>query len=277
MIETAGTKLRRARTQRQLSLADAARATKIRASQLADLEGDEYSNFANLAYARGFLVVYGKYLNLDVRPYMEAFADANTFGLDDYQYLSETPLGEYRAPTRPWRKRRKGNVRQLLGLAASVVVLAVAVFSFYLYVNYKRLGGNLGTLAERQNGQVQSEVRPGESTAGEASKPALVPVSSTPGPSASVPPSNPEIAPTNDDNRAVAVSLAVERHGNSPAALLTQLTMPAVKSPGEANTPLSSSAPGSGAALLVHVPDKNVDPYRVAAPKPQKVSNNALE
>ena len=278
MLETAGTKLRRARTQRQLSLADAARATKIRASQLADLESDDYSNFANLAYARGFLVSYGKYLHLDVRPYMDAFADASTFGLDDYQYLSETPLGEYRAPTRPWRRRRQGNVRQLLGLAAGVAVLAVAVFSFYLYVNYKRLGGNLGTLAERQNGQVQGEATSGERTVGEASKPVVVPVSSTPGPSASAPPSNPEIVPTNDDNRAIAAALAVARHNNSPAALLTQLTMPAVKSPGEANTPLSSPAPNADASLLVHVPpDKSKDPWRAAAPKPQKVSNNALE
>ena len=56
MVETAGTKLRRARTMRHLSIEDAARATKIRPQQIADLERDDYSNFANLAYARGFLV-----------------------------------------------------------------------------------------------------------------------------------------------------------------------------------------------------------------------------
>ncbi len=281
MVETAGTKLRRARTQRQLSLADAARATKIRASQLADLENDDYSNFANLAYARGFLVSYGKYLHLDVRPYMEAFADASTFGLDDYQYLSAVPVGEYRAPTRQWRKRRKGGMRQFLTLAAGVAALTVAVFSFYLYVNYKRLGGNLGTLAEHQAAQAQGEGRKGETASDESMKPALLPVASTPGPAGATPPAAqspaPEIVPTNDDNRAAAAALAVLGHNNSPAALLTQLTMPAVKSPGEGNTPLASPVLGGDASLLVHVPDKNVDPYRAAAPKPQKVSNNALE
>lgn len=281
MLETAGTKLRRARTQRHLSLADAARATKIRASQLADLESDDYSNFANLAYARGFLVGYGKYLHLDVRPYMEAFADASTFGLDDYQYLSAVPVGEYRAPARQWRKRRKGNVRQLLGLAAAVVVLAVAVFSFYLYINYKRLGGNLGTLAEHQAAQGQAEGRNEQATAGEGAQPALLPVSSTPGPSASVPPagkpSTPEIVPTNDDNRAAAAALALAGNNNSPAALLTRLTMPAVKAPGEVSMPQASPSLGGEASLLVHVPDKGADPYRAIAPKPQKVSNNALE
>ena len=273
MVETAGTKLRRARVQRHLSLEDAARATKIRATQLADLESDDYSNFANLAYARGFLVSYGKYLHLDVRPYMEAFADANTFGLDDYQYLSAEPLGEYRAPTRPWRRRRQGNVRQLLMLAAGVAVLALAVFSFFLYVNYQRLGGNLGTLAERQADQAQGA----GNASGDAAKPAMAPVSSAPLPTASAAPAFPEIAPSNDDNRAAAAALAVAGHDNSPTALLTQLAMPAVKAPGDANTPLTSPAPGGEASLLVHAPDKGADPFRAAAPKPQKVSNNALE
>ena len=278
MVETAGTKLRRARTQRHLSLEDVARATKIRATQLADLENDDYSNFANLAYARGFLVSYGKYLHLDVRPYLDAFADASTFGLDDYQYLSAEPLGEYRAPTRVWRKRKpQGSWRQLLALAAGFVALTVAVFSFYLYVNYQRLGGNLGTLAERQAAQAQGERRNGEAAAGDSVEPTLVPVSATPEPSASAPATAPEIVPTNDENRAAAAALAVAGHDNSPAALLSQLTMPAVKSPGDANTPLASPAPGSDASLLVHAPDKGNDPYRAEAPKPQKVSNNALE
>ena len=287
MVETAGTKLRRARTQRQLSLADAARATKIRASQLADLESDDYSNFANLAYARGFLVSYGKYLHLDVRPYMDAFADASTFGLDDYQYLNETPVGVYRAPTRQWRKRRQGNLRQFVGLAAAFVVLAVGVFSFYLYVNYQRLGGNLGSLAERQAAQALGERSNGEDTAasasganGDVSRPVMVPVSSTPAPSETAPPTGrpftPEIVPTNDDNRTAAATLAVSGHDNSPSALLTQLTMPALKSPGDANTPLSSPMPANDGSLLVRSPDKNADSYR-NAPKPQKVSNNALE
>ncbi len=212
---------------------------------------------------------------------MEAFADASTFGLDDYQYLSEVPVGEYRAPTRQWRKRRKGSVRQFVMMAAGIAALTVAVFSFYLYVNYKRLGGNLGTLAERQAAQAQGEGRKAETASDGSLKPALVPVASTPGPAEVVPPAvqspAPEIVPTNDDNRAAAAALAVSGHNNSPAALLTQLTMPAVKSPGVGNTSLASPAPGNDASLLVHVPDKNVDPFRAAVPKPQKVSNNALE
>ncbi len=283
MVETAGTKLRRARTQRHLSLADAARATKIRASQLTDLENDDYSNFANLAYARGFLVSYGKYLQLDVRPYMDAFADASTFGLDDYQYLRDVPIAEYRARTRPWRKKRRSSWKQVAALVASFVVLAVGVFSFYLYVNFKRLGGDLGTLVERQSAPSASESTAANGSApsapGDASKPAMVPVSSTPVPSASAPPATaptaPAVAPNPEENRTAAAALALAGQNNSPAALLTSLAMPAVKPPGEANAPSASPTPGKDGSLFVHTADKSVDAYRVEAAKPQKVSNDS--
>ena len=147
MVETAGTKLRRARHLRQLTLEDVARATKIRARQVADLERDEYSNFANLAYARGFLVVYAKFLHVDVRMYLEAFADASTFGLDDYQYLSEVPVGVYRAPARRVRRRQRRGRLMAAGLAAGLLATTVTVWFFV--VSYKRLG-NLEQLAARQ-------------------------------------------------------------------------------------------------------------------------------
>ena len=276
MVETAGTKLRRARTQRHLSLADAARATKIRPKQLADLENDDYSNFANLAYARGFLVSYGKYLQLDVRPFMDAFADASTFGLDDYQYLSDVPVAEYRAPTRPWRKRRQGSVRQVLALAVGFAALVVAVFSFYLYVNYKRLG-NLGTLVERR-----ATPGPGETAAaaplsatGEPSNPEVLAVAATPAPAAPASPvsapSAPEIVPNADENRTAAAALALAGQNNSPTALLAPLTMPAVKPLGNANAPLGSPTPGSDGSLFVH----SADAFRAEESKPQKVSNDS--
>ena len=265
MVETAGTKLRRARTQRHLSLEDAARATKIQLARLRDLENDDYSNFANLAYARGFLVAYGKYLHLDTRPYMDAFADASTFGLEDYQYWSDRPVAEYRAPQRAWRKRRRtASVRQVVALVASFVVLAAAVFGFYVYVNYKRLG-NLGTLVERQS---PSPAAP--AAAADAPKPAALPVASTPAPSASIAPV--EVTPNPEETRAAAASaLASDQNEVSPTALLTQLSLPAVKAPGDPNSPLASPVPGA----LARPKDKSVLPaLPVDGSKPQTVSND---
>ena len=149
-------------------------------------------------------------------------------------------------------------------------MLAVAVFCFYLYINFKRLGGNLGSLAERQAAQTQGENPRSEAALDEASKP-TPPASALPSPAPAAAPVAPEIVPTNDGNRAAASALALASQNNSPTALLTPLAMPAVKSPGGANTPLAVPTPGNDASLLVHVPDKG------AGSKPQKVSNNALE
>ena len=280
MVETAGTKLRRARTQRQLSLADAARATKIRIGQLSDLENDDYSNFANLAYARGFLVSYGKYLHLDVSPYMDAFADANTFGLDDYQYLSDVPVAEYRARTRPWRKRRQnsgGRWRRWRRVSSrwrsGCFLLPVRELQASGQPRHVGRAPDLARLGE-------TAAANGSSTSGESAKPAMIPVSSTPGPSASTPPVTapavPDIVPNNDENRTAAAALALAGQNNSPTALLTPLTMPAVKPPGsDANSPLASPTPGKDGALLVHMADPNAEAFRADASKPQKVSNDS--
>lgn len=159
MVETVGTQLRRARTAREISLEDAARATKIRSARLADLEADVYTNFPNLAYARGFLTSYGKYLAVDVRPYLDAFEDTSTFGVDDYQYLSEKPVGVYRAPRRVWRQRAPR--RRLVALGSTLGLLLVTMFGWFLYVNYLRLG-DLSKLAEHQDvrGRQPAELNP---------------------------------------------------------------------------------------------------------------------
>lgn len=151
MLETVGTQLRRARTSREISLEDAARATKIRSARLADLEADVYTNFANLAYARGFLTSYGKYLAVDVRPFLDAFENTSTFGVDDYQYLSEKPVGVYRAPRRVWRQRAPR--KRLIAMGSTLGLLTVMAFGWFLYINYLRLG-DLNKLAEHQDGRV---------------------------------------------------------------------------------------------------------------------------
>lgn len=152
MLETVGTQLRRARTSREISLEDAARATKIRAARLADLEADVYTNFANLAYARGFLTSYGKYLAVDVRPFLDAFENTSTFGVDDYQYLSEKPVGVYRAPRRVWRQRAPR--KRLVAMGSTLGLLTVTAFGWFLYINYLRLG-DLNRLAEHQDGRAR--------------------------------------------------------------------------------------------------------------------------
>lgn len=150
MVDTAGNKLRRAREQKHLSLADAARATKIRVQQLADLEADEYSNFANLAYARSYVANYSKFLQVDLRNYLEGFSDPGSFGLEDYQYLSAKPVGVYRIPYRQSNRRvRRPQRRQLIGAAVVLAALAAVLVGWILLVNIQRLG-DLDQLSARQ-------------------------------------------------------------------------------------------------------------------------------
>lgn len=270
MVDTAGTKLRRARKLRQISLEDASRATKIRVKQLEELESDDYSNFANLAYAKGFLVSYGKYLHVDVRPYLDAFADASTFGLDDYQYLSATPVGIYRAPQRQ-QARRQPQRHQFVYTALALGVLAIMGFCWFLVLSYQRLG-DLDKLAARQEAREHPNAHAATDAADQppaavvpAQAPAvIVPVSQP----VSAPVDNatpmPSVAPMDETVRTTAAALAAADPSLLPIANPLLPTMP-----GESRSVRDTLPPV--AALTAGHP---ADAVHRDVPQPQKVVNN---
>ena len=90
-IEGLGKKFQEARRARDLTLDEAARMTKIRPSRLAEIEADDFSQFPSLAYAKGFLLIYGKFLDVDVTPYLDAFEDSERVTVDGYSYLQDNP------------------------------------------------------------------------------------------------------------------------------------------------------------------------------------------
>src|SRR5216117_4087574 len=94
-IEGLGKKFQEARQARNLTLDEAARMTKIRPTRLAEIEADDFSQFPSLAYAKGFLLIYGKFLDVDVTPYLDAFEDSERVTVDGYSYLQENQ------PTKP--------------------------------------------------------------------------------------------------------------------------------------------------------------------------------
>jgi cytoskeletal protein RodZ len=131
-IEGLGRKFQEARKARNLSLEEAARLTRIRQSRLAEIESDDFSNFPSLAYAKGFLQIYGKFLDVDVSPYLDAFETSSHITVDGYSYLQDTP-----APKAPRTQvtRRNENARPsilpfLLGLA-----ILVAGFWFLRFIS----------------------------------------------------------------------------------------------------------------------------------------------
>ena len=90
-MEALGKKLQEARLAKKITLDEAARMTKIRAARLQEIEAEDFSNFSSLAYAKGFLLIYGKFLDVDVTPYLEAFETSREVTVDGYSYLQDAP------------------------------------------------------------------------------------------------------------------------------------------------------------------------------------------
>ena len=105
-MEGLGKKLREARLARGMTLDEAGRLTKIRPGRLEEIENEDFSQFASLAYAKGFLLIYGKFLAVDVTPYLEAFESSESVTVDGYSYLQDAPDPE---PIRKATVRRRSS------------------------------------------------------------------------------------------------------------------------------------------------------------------------
>ncbi len=131
-IEGLGRKFQEARKARNLSLEEAARLTRIRQSRLAEIEADDFSNFPSLAYAKGFLQIYGKFLEVDVSPYLDAFETSGHLTVDGYSYLQDSPAPK--APRRPVARRSENTRPSLVPFLIGIAIL-VAGFSFLRFIS----------------------------------------------------------------------------------------------------------------------------------------------
>ncbi|HYJ06582.1 MAG TPA: helix-turn-helix domain-containing protein [Chthoniobacterales bacterium] len=140
-MEGLGTKLKEARLARGLTLDEAGRLTKIRPGRLEEIENEDFSQFASLAYAKGFLLIYGKFLEVDVSPYLEAFETSEHVTTDGYAYLqADAPEPE---PSRPVTLRRRSNSNggrgSLMPFVIGVVVLVVGFMVMKWILDVQRL------------------------------------------------------------------------------------------------------------------------------------------
>jgi cytoskeletal protein RodZ len=78
-----GSSLRQARQQRELSVADVERSTRIRAKYLAALEEDAFDVLPGPAYVRGFLRTYAEELGLDGNLLVDAYNEGHAPAEDD--------------------------------------------------------------------------------------------------------------------------------------------------------------------------------------------------
>jgi cytoskeletal protein RodZ len=144
-IEGLGKKFQEARLARGLTLDEAARLTKIRPSRLAEIEADDFSQFPSLAYAKGFLQIYGKFLDVDVTPYLDAFeTSSQQMTVDGYSYLQDQPAPKPRRirarPRAPVvRRQRSGDRSSPLPLLIAVGVIALGFILMRLIMNIQRI------------------------------------------------------------------------------------------------------------------------------------------
>jgi cytoskeletal protein RodZ len=195
-IEGLGKRFQDARLARGLTLDEAARMTKIRPSRLAEIEADDFSNFPSLAYAKGFLLIYGKFLDVDVTAFMEAFETSEQVTVDGYSYLQDNPAPK---PTRTPVVRRSpsSNRTSLMPFFIGVVVIVLGFLFMKFILNVLRIAPHTERAA-------QTEATPSPSLSPPPSTPVVIttphpaPVESTPARIAEVPSvaPSPTIAPT---------------------------------------------------------------------------------
>jgi cytoskeletal protein RodZ len=172
LIEGLGKKFQEARQARNLTLDEAARMTKIRPARLAEIEAEDFSQFPSLAYAKGFLLIYGKFLDVDVTPYLDAFEDSERVTIDGYSYLQDnSPAKPVTAPVvrRSRRSRPSDRSNRLssdrvspMPLIFGILVLVIGFSAMKLIMNLRRLAPRGAETAQVSPG---AKPKPGSTTA----------------------------------------------------------------------------------------------------------------
>ncbi|MEP6669383.1 MAG: helix-turn-helix domain-containing protein [Chthoniobacter sp.] len=157
MVESVGKKLNQARVKKGLTVDEAAHATKLRPDKIAALESDDYSRFANNIYAKGFLQIYARFLNVDVSDFSRTLDNSNPISVSDYQYLSNAPTPR-RETTQINREERKPP--SLAPLLFFVFIIALGLLASWGYTKYQQITGERLTRTK----QPTEEITPSATT-----------------------------------------------------------------------------------------------------------------
>ena len=168
-IEGLGKKFQEARLARKLTLDEAARMTKIRPQRLAEIEADDFSKFPSLAYAKGFLLIYGKFLDVDVTPYLDAFEDSESVTVDGYSYLQENERAKpvsapvVRRRSRPAATGGSNRVSPM-PLIVGIAVLVLGFLAMKFFLNVQRLAPARGSSSAQTSATAAPAVASGGSS-----------------------------------------------------------------------------------------------------------------
>ena len=229
-MSSIGKQLAGARLARKLSIEDVAFQTRIPAGRLRDLENDDLSRFANLIYARGFLKIYSRFLDLDISVYLDQFNTSEFSHASGHEYV-QTARATHNLPTAVFadygRSRRPG-------LYFLITVVAGAV-GFYLWSTRgdKAEGGQDGevTLPNPPIG-VSPQVRPAQEAGLPAEKkPAAAPPRAIP---------DPEVPPVAENAGIPAQTSTSVAPGNSSPPIKAEI-VPEIEPEPEPSSPVRSN------------------------------------
>ena len=250
-IEGLGKKFQDARLARGLTLDEAARLTKIRPSRLAEIEADDFSQFPSLAYAKGFLQIYGKFLDVDVSPYLDVFETSQQMTVDGYSYLQDQPAPKprrirTRARAPVVRRQRSGDRSSPMPILIAVGVIVVGFVLMRLILNIQRIAPH----------QMVGVPQPTASQAPVAPAPvAQAPTTQAPAASVAPPPS---VAPSSPPPAAVAEA----PKKSPPVATAAPSLAPSTPPPtAVAEVPKKAAQPVATAAPSIAVPNAFVPAF----------------
>jgi cytoskeletal protein RodZ len=121
--DSLGKRLHDARTHRGMNVLDAAFYTRIPADRIRELENDDYSNFANLTYAKSFLKLYASHLSVDISEQLREFS-ATAANAVPVEYL--TPTGTPTLAEIAKQRAEQKNRHWSIALKAAPLVLGLA-------------------------------------------------------------------------------------------------------------------------------------------------------
>src|SRR6267378_4069752 len=260
-IEGLGKKFQDARLARGLTLDEAARLTKIRPSRLAEIEADDFSQFPSLAYAKGFLQIYGKFLDVDVTPYLDAFETSQQMTVDGYAYLQDQPAPKPRRirarPRAPVvRRQRSGDRSSPFPLLIAVGVIVLGFILMRLIMNIQRIAPH----------QMVGVPQPTASQAPPAQgQPTQAPVAQAPpkqAPAASIAPVAP--APSRAPSRPPAAVVEAQPKKAPPVASAPPSIAPAPSPPPQtavAEVPKKAAQPVATVAPSIPIPEAFVPAF----------------
>lgn len=156
-MATIGKKLAEARESKGLTVEDAAHDTRIHSNMIYSIEEDDFSMFASVAYAKGFLKKYSEYLEVDLTTALEEIEDGEISRLSDNELMGEmkkTIQKDRRFQLEKTPKKTRTRVEKPGGapIFLNVILVALIAALVIFYVLGYRAGSAEEAKAEIRNG-----------------------------------------------------------------------------------------------------------------------------